>query len=154
MGGSDSGGPGTLRRPELRFRVFATMIDLVAVLVPVLLLLPVLDDATQDVRLGVLLLLSGIPTFLVEVGVGRSLGKAALQMRHVRPGEPDPDVAHFLPRWGVKWLVPAVLTAVGPWTWAALWWVVDGAPALVGQRRALHDLVAGTRVWQVRVHEQ
>ncbi len=149
--------PGEVQRPRVRPRLLATLIDLVvAALLGVSTLLLVGDGAAVEVQAGVLLVATAVPTVLPEVATGRSLGKAALQLRHSRPGEPAPDMLAFVVRWGLKWLLPTMLVVLvaTPWTWSLLLWAVDGVPVLRGDRRALHDRLAGTRVWELVATEQ
>lgn len=148
--------PGEVATATLRRRLVATLVDLVAAGLLAAGALLLLDGlVATDVLAGVALAATSVPTYLAEAGTGRSLGKAALQLRHTTPQEhaagEGPDLVAFFLRWGVKWLVPGLLTLVGPagGTWAALLWAVDGAPALVGRRRAIHDLLTGTRVLEV-----
>lgn len=149
--------PGELRLPGLRPRLLATLIDLaVAAVLGVGTVALLGDGPPVEVQVGILLFATAVPSVLVEVGTGRSLGKAALQLHHVRPGEPRPDLMTFVVRWGLKWLVPTMLVVLVfvPWTWAVLLWMVDGLPLLRSDRRALHDLVAGTRVWELVTRER
>lgn len=149
--------PGEVTLPRPRTRAIASLVDLVAVGLLALAAGSVLGGRPVEVVVGAALVATSVPTYLLEVATGRSLGKALLQLRHTRPEEgPDarPDVGTFLVRWGVKWFVPAMLVVLAPlpWTWAVLWWVADGVPAVIGDRRALHDRVAGTRVWELVTH--
>lgn len=136
-----------------RTRFLATVIDLALVATLAMGVLYVMGGVPVEVRAGLVLVATAVPTYLVEVSTGRSVGKLALQLRHRRPEHPDepPDLGTFLVRWGVKWFVPGMVALLLPWTWAVVLWIVDGAPVLVGDRRALHDQLAGTRVWELVV---
>ena len=147
--------PGELGPASLRSRALATIVDLALVLPTAAMTASLLGDAfAADVRAAVVVVLSAWPTLLTAVGTGRSVGKVVLRLDHVRPGDPPtaaPDPVTLGVRWGLKWLVPTAMVVLQPvpWTWALLWWLADGAPLLVGGRRALHDRIAGTRVWEL-----
>lgn len=153
--------PGEVAPATLRRRLVATLVDLVAAGLLAAGAVLLLDGLLgPDLLAGVALVATSVPTYLAEAATGRSLGKAALQLRHTTPQQQasgdGPHLAAFFLRWAAKWLVPGLLALVGPagWTWAGLLWVVDGAPVLLGRRRALHDLLAGTVVLEVVVTDR
>ncbi len=127
-------------------RIAATTVDgmLLALLTAGSFLL--VPDASPQLRLGLLLVAAGVPTFLAEGLFGRSMGKAALGLRHVPRDQPPPSAIAFGVRFGIKWLVPLTMAAVGLALLSLLWWTLDVLPALRGDRLTFHDRIAGTRV--------
>jgi uncharacterized RDD family membrane protein YckC len=137
---------GTARPATHWPRLAATLADVLLVTACVYPALLLTDTSPDWVVLGVVLVAAGVPTFLVEAMTGRSLGKAAMGLLHTAPGDEAPDDRSFLPRYGVKWLIPLVFISLGLAGAALAWWVIDYAPALRGDRRTIHDRIAGTRV--------
>lgn len=139
---------------SLRSRALATIVDLAIVVTIASATASLLGASVPtDVRAGIVVVLSAAPTLLATAGTGRSVGKVVMRLAHVRPQDhlaTGPDLPAIGVRWGLKWLVPTAMVVLQPvpWTWALLWWLLDGAPLLLGDRRALHDRVARTRVWE------
>lgn len=134
-----------------RDRLAATGVDLLLVLLAGSLLLTATQGVEPTLRLGLLLLAIGLPTYLPEGVWGRSPGKLATGLRHADPDELAPDeVALSTPqaigRFVLKWLVPAGLAVVGLWLAALVWWVALFAPALGPSGRTVHDRLTRTRV--------
>ena len=131
-----------------RDRVAASGVDLVLVLLVGAGTVALSGGLDPSVRLGLLLLAVGVPTFLVEGTVGRSVGKAGLQLRHSAPDARGHDltIPRAAGRYVLKWVVPAVLVAVGLWFAALVWWVGLYLPALGPTRRTAHDRLTNTVV--------
>lgn len=134
-----------------RDRLAATGVDLLLVLLAGSLTLTFTDGVDPTLRLGLLLLAVGAPTYLPEGVLGRSPGKVGTGLRHadpatLAPGERPLSTAQTIGRFVLKWLVPSALVVVGLWLPAVVWWVGLYAPALGPSRRAAHDRLTRTRV--------
>ena len=131
-----------------RDRVAASGVDLLLVLLLGSGALAVTSGAAPSLRLGLVLLAVGLPTFIPEATIGRTLGKAGVQLRHAQPGADDhplslPQVAG---RFALKWVVPTVLLVLGLWFPALVWWTGLYLPALGPTRRTLHDRLTRSSV--------
>ena len=131
-----------------RDRIAASGVDLLLVLLAGSTTLALTGWASGSMRLGLLLLAVGVPTFLVEGVLGRSLGKAGLQLRHTEPDAPGHalSIPQAAGRFVLKWLVPTVLVALGLWFAALAWWTALYLPALGPTRRTAHDRLTRTNV--------
>ena len=134
-----------------RDRLVATGVDLLLVLLLGSLTLTFTQGVDPTLRLGLLLLAVGLPTYLPEGAVGRSPGKVGVGLRHadpdgLDPGEPPLSTPQAIGRFVCKWLVPTLLVVVGLWLAALAWWVALYAPALGPAHRAAHDRLTRSRV--------
>ncbi len=134
-----------------RDRLAATGVDLLLVLLAGSLVLTVTSGVEPTVRLGLLLLAIGLPTYLPEGVAGRSLGKVLTGLHHARPARdttagPPLSTGQAIGRFVLKWLLPTALVVVGLWLAAVVWWVALYAPALGPSRRAVHDRLTRTQV--------
>lgn len=103
---------------------------------------------TPSVRLGLVLTAVGLPTFVPEGVLGRTLGKAGLQLRHAQPDEPGRPLTlpQAVGRFVLKWVVPTVLLVLGLWFATLAWWTALYLPALGPTHRTTHDRLTRTQV--------
>lgn len=126
-----------------RDRVAASGMDLLLVALVGSAAFTVTGGLDPSLRLGLLLLAVGVPTFVAEGLLGRSLGKAGVQLRH---DPAPPSIPRVAGRYVLKWVVPTVLVVLGLWLPALAWWVALYLPALGPTRRTVHDRLTRTRV--------
>lgn len=134
-----------------RDRLAATGVDLLLVLLTGSLALTFTTGLEPTLRLGVVLLAIGLPTYLAEGVFGRSPGKVGTRLRHadpdgLGPGDHALSTPQAVGRFVLKWVVPALLVVLGLWLAALVWWVALYAPALGPSGRAAHDRLTRTRV--------
>lgn len=129
-----------------RDRVAATGVDLLLVLLASSTTFVVTTGVDGTLRFGLLLVAVGLPTFVPEGLVGRTLGKLGTQLRHTRDDELRLSLPRAAGRYVLKWAVPTVLVLAGLWLAAIVWWVGLYLPALGPTRRTLLDRLTGTHV--------